>query len=404
MNKNFTLSFLFIFSCFFYTSIHAQCPSGYAEIELTTQAEVDDFFLVQYPDCDHIPHNIKLTIGFEEDDHTPEQLAANDITNLDALSNLVAIWGNLALENCPQLTDITGLSNLTVVHPDGELEIENCDALESLDGLQGLGSCHNLEIKDNDALTDISALENLSAVSGEFVLKDNSILTACDALCKAVLNGITGDIEVEDNGGYPCDDFNEFENFCELFALPAELTMFKGYAMERSNMLVWETESEENTMAFLVERSLNGKNNFREIGRLNAAGNSTVTLHYEIEDENPVSLAYYRLRVVDFDGSFEFSDIIVVQRSKTDIDLVEVFPVPAEDEVTVLVHAKSSGKAIITLSDFMGRKIKEERVELQAGINSFELNWLENETNFYYLTIYNGDERIAKKILRASRD
>ena len=169
-------------------------------------------------------------------------------------------------------------------------------------------------------------------------------------------------------------------------------------------MLKWQTESEENTLAFLVERSLDGRRDFIEIGRVNAFGNSTTLRSYEMEDGNPVSLAYYRLRIVDFDGTFEFSDVIAVERSKTEINVVEVFPVPAEDEVTVLVHAKTSGKAIMTLSDFMGRKIKEEKVQLEAGINRYEFDFGDHETNLYYLTIYNGNERIAKKILRATKD
>ena len=65
---------------------------------------------------------------------------------------------------------------------------------------------------------------------------------------------------------------------------------------------------------------------------------------------------------------------------------------------------QSESKAIMILSDFLGRKIKEERVVLKPGINRFALNWDEHESTFYYLTIDNGKEKIAKKILRASKD
>jgi hypothetical protein len=105
---------------------------------------------------------------------------------------------------------------------------------------------------------------------------------------------------------------------------------------------------------------LNGRDNFEEIDRIDAFGNSIEIRNYETEDFDPVSLAYYRLRIVDFDGTFEFSDIIAVERLKTEIDLVEVFPIPAEDEVTVLVHSQTEGKAIMILSDLLGRRIKED--------------------------------------------
>ena len=186
--------------------------------------------------------------------------------------------------------------------------------------------------------------------------------------------------------------------------LPVELIAFNGYAEERENILKWQTASEENTMVFIVERSLDGISDFVEINRVLAVGNSTVLQNYTTQDFNPVSLAYYRLRIIDFDGSFEFSDIIAVERMKTDIDLVEVYPVPAEEEVTVLIHSTSENKAIMILSDFSGRKVKEERITLKAGINRFLLNWEEHETNFYYLTIETSKGKIAKKILRASSD
>ena len=88
--------------------------------------------------------------------------------------------------------------------------------MTSLNGLQNLTSCHNLEIKHNASLADISALSNLQSVSGEFVVKDNPSMTNCDALCTAIDNGITGNIEVFDNGGFPCDDFFTWEDNCAL--------------------------------------------------------------------------------------------------------------------------------------------------------------------------------------------
>jgi Secretion system C-terminal sorting domain len=417
MNKKFTLSILIIFACFIGNSVYAACPTG--DIVLSSQADVDDF-ASNYSGCTTIPAGVEISV---------DNLGGSDITNLNGLLVLTAIDGQLEIQNCPGLTTLAGLINITVVNPSGELEISDCNALTSLAGLDNLTSVYDLEIKNNanltdltalsnlteilgelrlknnDALTSLNGLENVTSVGGNFEVFDNTSLTDCDALCGVINNGaIGGTIDVNNNGGFPCDNFTTWEDNCALIALPVELKSFKGIAMERSNMLKWQTESEENTMVFLVERSLDSGRDFAEIGRVNAFGNSTVLRSYEIEDENPVSLAYYRLRIVDFDGTFEFSDVVAVERSKTDIDLVEVYPIPAEDEVTVLVHAQTEGKAIITLSDFLGRTIKEEKVVLKAGINRYNFNWEEHETNFYYLTIYNGNERIVQKILRASRD
>ena len=151
-------------------------------------------------------------------------------------------------------------------------------------------------------------------------------------------------------------------------------------------------------MVFIIERSLDGTRDFIEIDRINAVGNSTTLRYYEMEDFNPVDFAYYRLRIVDFDGTFEFSDIIAIERNKTNIDLVEVYPIPADEELNVMIHAQTDGKAIMVLSDFMGRKIKEEEIQLNSGINRYILNWEEHETAFYYLTIDNGRERKYRRV------
>ena len=243
---------------------------------------------------------------------------------------------------------------------------------------------------DIDLILDTDSEINVTSVNG--IMNDSQ-----GAPLREIVIG--GEIVLDHPNGFPFGP-----GMLPEFALPVDLTSFSGYAMERSNVIKWQTASEENTMVFLVERSLDGRRDFKEIIRVDAYGNSTSVRNYDIEDENPVSLAYYRLRIVDFDGTFEYSDVIAIERTKTAIDLVEVYPVPAEEEVTVLVHAKAAGKAIVTLSDFMGRKIKEDRVELKAGINHYTYEFGDHETNFYYLTIYNGNERIAKKILRASRD
>ena len=109
MNKNFTLSFLILLSCFFSNAIFAQCPSG--NLTLSSQTEVNDF-ATDYPGCTAIPAGIELTIS------------GSGITNLDGLLVLIEINGNLEIEDCDDLTSLAGLQNITTVNPDGEIEIE----------------------------------------------------------------------------------------------------------------------------------------------------------------------------------------------------------------------------------------------------------------------------------------
>lgn len=193
--------------------------------------------------------------------------------------------------------------------------------------------------------------------------------------------------------------------FTGLEPLPAEITEFTATQDSRTNTLIWKTSSEENTMAFQIQRSLDGVRDFETIGQVEAGGNSSIERIYEFVDKNPVSLAYYRLQTVDFDGSYDFTEVIAVERVKTEIDVLEVYPVPmVGDEITALVHSTTEGPVFIDLFDLSGRVLQQDRVQLKAGVNRLVLNVEEEDGNFYFFTIYNGEQRFSKKIWKPNLD
>ena len=83
--------------------------------------------------------------------------------------------------------------------------------------------------------------------------------------------------------------------------LPVALSTFYGKAMNNTVVLEWQTASEENTESFILERSVDGRNDFIEIGNVEAKGFSNETQNYKFEDRAPLEMAYYRLKVMDFD-------------------------------------------------------------------------------------------------------
>jgi len=188
-------------------------------------------------------------------------------------------------------------------------------------------------------------------------------------------------------------------------SLPAELVAFKAEQEERANQLFWQTASEENVLAFEIQKSLDGTKDFETIGAIEAAGNSTTLQTYDFIDKDPLSLAYYRLKVIDNDFSFEYSEVLAVERTKTEIDILEVFPVPVvNNEVTVMIHSTKEGPVFIDLFDMTGKIIMQDRIEVQIGVNRIPVKWESNEGNFYFFTLYNGKERISKKILKVNLD
>ncbi|MEN0006324.1 MAG: choice-of-anchor B family protein [Bacteroidota bacterium] len=90
-------------------------------------------------------------------------------------------------------------------------------------------------------------------------------------------------------------------------ALPVEWLTFDATRIDASVQLHWATATETNSDRFEVERSTDGKN-FKTIGTITAAGNSTYRKDYNFQDNDPaVGQNYYRLRQVDYNGQFDYS-------------------------------------------------------------------------------------------------
>lgn len=95
--------------------------------------------------------------------------------------------------------------------------------------------------------------------------------------------------------------------------LPVELLYFDGRLNKNKKVdLTWATASEINNDYFNIERSQDGKN-WETIDRVEGAGNSNQKLNYQTKDSNPYEgVSYYRLKQTDFDGSFEYSNIVSI--------------------------------------------------------------------------------------------
>ncbi len=128
--------------------------------------------------------------------------------------------------------------------------------------------------------------------------------------------------------------------------LPVKLTSFNGKLETDEVKLNWSTATETNNDYFEVERSLDGKS-FTKIGFVKGAGNSVNVQKYiyiDISAENEV--LYYRLKQVDYDGTFSYSNIVVV---KQNISSVKLYPNPFENYVTVYGHGD------IVITDILGK-------------------------------------------------
>jgi len=138
-------------------------------------------------------------------------------------------------------------------------------------------------------------------------------------------------------------------NWVSLSALPVNLVNFTGTKKDGANLLAWSTASEQNSSRFEVQRSENGSD-FSTVGTVAAAGNSDKVINYQYEDRplSNASIYYYRLKMVDKDGSTKYSNVVIIKNSTS--ALSTVYPNPARDRITININDNSllNSKAVIT--------------------------------------------------------
>lgn len=149
---------------------------------------------------------------------------------------------------------------------------------------------------------------------------------------------------------------------------PVKLASFNALQEGKSITLKWQTTEETNADHFLVERSQDTKN-WANVGIVAAKGESRQPTYYGFEDQQPLAgLNYYRLKMVDADGSFTYSRIAWVGRSTT-VD-AHVFPNPVADRLYLSAPLlQNVGEASLTAMDGRTTNLKVNAGSLNSGVN-----------------------------------
>ena len=164
-------------------------------------------------------------------------------------------------------------------------------------------------------------------------------------------------------------DIGAIEN--AAVSLPVELLEFTAQFNQEKVDLSWITASETNNAFFAVERSNNGRD-FEEIELIEGAGNSSHALRYEAKDNNPhTGLNYYRLKQIDFDGTYSYSEIEVVEVVK---GRVKVYPNPVADALYISLSEFEKGSAHFSVSNISGKEVISGETAVNAGVSVIRLD------------------------------
>lgn len=210
-------------------------------------------------------------------------------------------WGLSNLSNF--INNNCGASPIDLIIPtDATISIKNNDTWD----LTSYGAM-TITIEGDGSL-EFNGTDDLTMATGSFIIIEE--ITNNDALSVSGSN-------VSINIGAITYLGNEFPDIiaagiAPLFSLPVELTNFLSYSLEETNevQLVWETASEINNRHFEIEHSLDGRD-FKIIGNVEGNGSTSLNQKYSFIHNTPFQgNNYYRLKQVNYDLSYEYSDVI----------------------------------------------------------------------------------------------
>jgi len=162
----------------------------------------------------------------------------------------------------------------------------------------------------------------------------------------------------------------------------------KGENLQVGNMVTWSTSFEENTSVFIVERSDDGTD-FVSIGTVKSAGESDENKFYNYLDVmSNADQTFYRLRQVDADGTFGFSEIVTLATNyKNNFMVARMSNVTTNDLFDVTIDAFKTGDLSYNLSTWKGEVVLADNMEVINGLNDLSINLDDQNEGIYKLKL-----------------
>ena len=214
------------------------------------------------------------------------------------ITSIALILGMTSKANCPTSVAIVG-DSIVFTYSGG---VPSWTALRKIRYYTSVGSgtSYTTSVAGTNATSTTITVPKPSAV--------NTTTSITEILLRTPTSG----------GGY------QWNHACAFnFVLPVELTSFEAVRIEDNIRLEWTTASELNNDYFEVLKSYDGEA-FSVIGYVDGNGTSSEVIDYSYTDSEPKQ-AYYRLRQLDYDGQFEYSDVVAAKGNGREVISVRYY-------------------------------------------------------------------------------
>jgi hypothetical protein len=209
-----------------------------------------------------------------------------------------------------------------------------------------------------------------------------------------------------DAGGIYAQDINP-DGELGNSVIPVELVSFSANVLDNSVILNWVTASELNNSGFEIERreaeNRNQESEWTNIGFINGNGTSSESHSYSFVDNLTTShnqTLYYRLKQINFDGSFEYSKVISVDITTPEtFELMQNYPNPFNPATTISYNIPASSFVTLKIYDVLGTEVAA-LVNQQQSVGKYNVTF--NASNLssgiYFYKIDAGNFSAIKKM------
>lgn len=158
--------------------------------------------------------------------------------------------------------------------------------------------------------------------------------------------------------------------------VPVTFTQLTAKKRDNNVVLNWGTVTEINSSYFTIERSTNGRDFTNDLGKVAAAGNSSIQQQYTFTDITPYKgLNYYRIKQVDKDGAYTYSNTVAISFDKAG-SIVVAYPNPVKHTLNVEYTSNKNGKVQVQVIDARGSVVAQNIYTVTVGrnINSIQIS------------------------------
>lgn len=200
-----------------------------------------------------------------------------------------------------------------------------------------------------------------------------------------LIGGLTYLIGIDGFAGTECS-FNI--NIGPAIILPVEIITLSARVENENAIIRWTTASETNSAFFYVEKSTDALN-FMEIGKIQAAGNSSTLKNYSFLDQNIMDGAtiYYRIQQVDNNNRFTYSRIIPVETNYSSNE-VKILNNPVPDNLNISFNSEAGEKEILTIYSAIGSLVSSVQIPASKGLNQIKLDVSFLPKGIYFVNLF----------------